>query len=84
MALPTFRSLAARRQGKEQEKEAQRANGENISDRTLTPEYTPGVDIRRATKTRKSWILLTCFFYLFSVVFLILVCFRVFSIFQIP
>lgn len=81
MALPTFRSLAARRQNKKQEQENEVTNGvanggvagEENSERTLTPTYTPGVDVKLATKTRRNWIIASCLFFLISVVFLILV-----------
>jgi len=73
MALPTFRSLAARRQS---EKRVQQENGvtgpEQNSERTLTPTYTPGVDVKEATKTRKIWIIISCLFFFISVIFLIL------------
>jgi len=72
MALPTFRSLAARRREKKVERPDGVTSAEN-SERTLTPTYTPGVDIKEATKTRRNWILLTSLFFLISVVFLILV-----------
>ncbi|CZR59567.1 uncharacterized protein PAC_09461 [Phialocephala subalpina] len=81
MALPTFRSLAARRQNKNQEQTNGVANGgavagEENSERTLTPTqgavYTPAVNVKLATKTRKIWIIISCLFFLISVVFLIL------------
>lgn len=73
MALPTFRSLAARRQQKRQEQSHGVTGPEISSERTLTPTYTPGVDIKLATKTRRNWILLSSFLYFVSVIFLILV-----------
>lgn len=79
MALPTFRSLAARRQNKKQEQANDATNGgavagEENSERTLTPTAadTPAVDVKLATKTRKIWIIISCLFFLISVVFLIL------------
>ncbi|KUJ12054.1 uncharacterized protein LY89DRAFT_673843 [Mollisia scopiformis] len=76
MALPTFRSLAARRQNKKQEEQTGAANGgvvrDENSERTLTPTYTPGVDVKLATKTRKTWIYASCLFFFISVIFLIL------------
>jgi len=82
MALPTFRSLAARRQAKKE----QRADGvtgpEDNSERTLTPTtgYVPGVNLNIATKTRRSAIITACIFFLISVVFLILVRPPIFSV----
>jgi hypothetical protein len=73
MALPTFRSLAARRQQKKQEQSNGVTGPEIGSERTLTPTYTPGVDIKLATKTRRNWILLSSFLFFVSVIFLILV-----------
>lgn len=73
MARPTFRSLAARRQQKRQEQSNGVTGPEISSERTLTPTYTPGVDIKLATKTRRNWILLSSFLYFVSVIFLILV-----------
>jgi hypothetical protein len=72
MALPTFRSLAARRQEKKAQKE-ERSDGAASSERTLTPTYTPGVDIKRATTTRRNAIVVASLFFLISGVFLILV-----------
>jgi len=77
MALPTFRSLAARRKEKKSQEE-DRPDGvvgaENASsERTLTPTYTPGVNLKLATATRRHAILISCLFFLISVVFLILV-----------
>lgn len=79
MALPTFRSLAARRQNKQQEQPngftsggSAAVAGEETSERTLTPTYTPGVNVKLATKTRRIWIIASCLFFLISVVFLIL------------
>ena len=75
MALPNFRSLAARRQKKKEEQSNGVTSAENNSERTLTPNgtYTPGVNVKLATKTRRNWILISSLFYLISVVFLILV-----------
>ena len=79
MALPTFRSLAARRQNRIQEQQNEVVNGgtatagDVTSERTLTPTYTPGVNVKLATKTRRNWLIASCFFFLISVVFLILV-----------
>jgi len=78
MVLPTFRSLAAKRrqENEERERTADRGvvNGEaGESDRTLTPTYTPGINLKRATRARKTWIAISSFFFLISVVFLILV-----------
>ncbi|KAK0107189.1 hypothetical protein ONS95_003894 [Cadophora gregata] len=79
MALPTFRSLAARRQKEKTVQEngvaasdAPAAAPEQNSERTLTPTYTPGVDIKEATKTRKISIIISCLFFFISVIFLIL------------
>lgn len=83
MALPTFRSLASRRNKQKTEvppNGAVPANGDGVvapsidinSERTLTPTYTPGVDVKRATKTRKTWILISVLFFVISTVFLIL------------
>jgi hypothetical protein len=72
MALPTFRSLAARRQQKKGEGNAV-AGAESNSERTLTPTYPPGVDVKLATRTRRNWIIVSSTFFLISVVFLILV-----------
>lgn len=81
MALPHFRSLAARRQKKEQEATGDRVisgerNNEDTSERTLTPTQNAGVDIKLATKTRKIFIILSSFLFLISTVFLILVSFQ--------
>jgi hypothetical protein len=75
MVLPTFRSLAARRQQKKEEQPDGVINTENTSERTLTPNgiYLPGVDIKLATKTRRNWILLSSLFFFISGIFLILV-----------
>jgi hypothetical protein len=75
MALPTFRSLAARRQRKKEEQPTGVTGAENNSERTLTPNgtYIPGVNVKLATKTRKNWILLSSLFFFISVIFLILV-----------
>jgi hypothetical protein len=77
MALPTFRSLAARRQAKKQEQSNGVTGAENHSERTLTPNgtYTPGVNVKLATKTRRNWIILSSLFFFISVIFLILVIF---------
>ncbi|KAE8453081.1 hypothetical protein EG329_012268 [Mollisiaceae sp. DMI_Dod_QoI] len=76
MTLPTFRSLAARRQNAKAEQQIGVANGgaalEENSERTLTPSYTPGVDVKLATKTRKIWIIVSCLSFFISVIFLIL------------
>lgn len=88
MALPSFKTLAARRRAKEQEQEKETVpttgdgtmeadrvvGGDILSERTLTPTYTPGVNIKEATKTRKTWIIISSLFFLISVVFLVLVC----------
>ena len=75
MALPTFRSLAARRQRKKEEQPTGVTGAEDNSERTLTPNgtYTPGINIKLATKTRKNWILLSSLFFFISIIFLILV-----------
>ncbi|PMD56776.1 uncharacterized protein K444DRAFT_615190 [Hyaloscypha bicolor E] len=75
MALPTFRSLAARRQRKKEEQPTGVTGAENNSERTLTPNgtYIPGINVKLATKTRKNWILLSSHFFFISVIFLILV-----------
>jgi hypothetical protein len=75
MALPTFRSLAARRQRKKEEPPTGVTGADDNSERTLTPNgtYTPGINIKLATKTRKTWILLSSLFFFISVIFLILV-----------
>jgi len=49
---------------------------EQNSERTLTPTYTPGVDVKEATKTRKISIIVSCVFFFISVIFLILVSFK--------
>ncbi|KAL2073242.1 hypothetical protein VTL71DRAFT_10566 [Oculimacula yallundae] len=73
MALPTFRSLAARRQNKKNvQANGVTAGPEDTSERTLTPTYTPGVDIKKATLTRKIWIMISCFCFFVSVIFLLL------------
>jgi hypothetical protein len=73
MALPTFRSLAARRQ-KQKNKQPNGFTGADInSERTLTPTYTPGVDIKLATRTRRNWIIISSLFFFISIIFLILV-----------
>ena len=79
MTLPTFRSLAARRQEKKAQEEEESADGvagpeRTSSERTLTPTYTPGVDIKRATSTRRNAIIVASISFVISVVFLILVC----------
>jgi hypothetical protein len=73
MALPTFRSLAARRQKKTKEQGNGVIGTDINSERTLTPTYTPGVDVNLATRTRRNWIILSSLFFLISVIFLILV-----------
>lgn len=86
MALPTFRSLGGRRKNENAAVPADTAAHGNTagvvkpdesSDRTLTPAaagaYTPGVNIKTATKTRKIWIILSSLLFVISVVFLILV-----------
>lgn len=77
MTLPTFRSLAARRQEIKAQKE-QSSNGgaggeTGSSERTLTPTYAPGVDIKRATSTRRNAIVVASFLFLVSAIFLALV-----------
>ena len=72
MALPTFRSMAARRQAKKQQTvEGVTDGSENISERTLSP--SAGVDLKRATRNRRNAIVVSCLFFLISAVFLILV-----------
>ncbi|KAG0652103.1 SUR7 family pun1 [Hyphodiscus hymeniophilus] len=73
MALPTFRSLAARRQEQKKEQRPDRVKETDSSDGTVTPTRTPAVDIKKATSTRRHAIILSSFFFLVSVVFLILV-----------
>ncbi|EKD13798.1 uncharacterized protein L3040_005584 [Drepanopeziza brunnea f. sp. 'multigermtubi'] len=46
---------------------------EQDSERTITPTYRPGVNIKEATKTRKTFIIVTSVLYAISVIFLILV-----------
>ncbi|CZS98397.1 hypothetical protein WAI453_005836 [Rhynchosporium graminicola] len=72
MALPTFRSLAARRQEEKVQGNGVADGPEDTSERTLTPTYTPRVDIKKATLTRKTWIMISCFCFFVSVIFLIL------------
>lgn len=76
MALPIFRSLAARRNAKKEENAA--GSGTTASDRTLTPDGTtvppPNVNLKIATKTRRHAIYLASFFYVISCIFLLLVC----------
>jgi len=77
MTLPTFRSLAARRQAKKEREEDGLSGiaGEDISSgRTLTPEtpYVPGVNIKVATKTRRNAIVTSSIFFLLAVIFTIL------------
>ncbi|PQE26382.1 integral membrane protein [Rutstroemia sp. NJR-2017a BBW] len=85
MTLPTFRSLGARRQARQNEKAVVESNGapnadtrtsDINSDRTLTPGTTDpavtGVDLKKATKTRKHAIMVASFLYFISVIFLIL------------
>jgi hypothetical protein len=78
MVLPTFRSLAAKRRQEHEERERAAdggvVNGEaGESERTLTPTYTPGINFKRATRKRKTWIAISSFFFFISVIFLILV-----------
>jgi hypothetical protein len=80
MALPTFRSLAARRHmTKEKTIEGTPGAGapghENVSEGTLTPTtpYTTGVNLKRATRNRRNAIIAACIFFALSVIFLILV-----------
>lgn len=78
MALPTFRTWAARRNAKKEEvQETQsdgvaNANGTAASDSTLSP-TTNGVDVKLATKTRRTAIITSSVFFFISVIFLILV-----------
>ncbi|KAH6722286.1 SUR7/PalI family-domain-containing protein [Leptodontidium sp. 2 PMI_412] len=72
MPLPTFRSLAARRQSEKRVQENGVTGPEQNSERTLTPTYTPGVDVKKATKTRKIWIIISCVCFFISIIFLIL------------
>ncbi|OWP01564.1 hypothetical protein B2J93_8591 [Marssonina coronariae] len=70
MAFSSFASFAARRR---QRKINQGLAGpEQGSDRSITPTHTPTVDIRRATKTRKIYIIVTSVLYAISVIFLML------------
>ncbi|KAK2625126.1 hypothetical protein QTJ16_005495 [Diplocarpon rosae] len=70
MALPSFTSLAARRR---QRKKSQGVAGpEQDSERTVTPTSTPAVDIKRATATRNSFVIISSVLYAISVIFLIL------------
>lgn len=74
MPLPVFRSQ--RKSRKDQEKVSEPREGN--SERTLTPSgqrlaYTPGVDIKKATRVRKTFVWISTFFFLLSVIFLILV-----------
>jgi hypothetical protein len=81
MPLPTFRSLAARRKnmtGKGESAPEGRvitptAADSRDSERTLTPTSTPSIDVKLATRTRRSWILISSFLFFISVIFLILV-----------
>jgi hypothetical protein len=81
MPLPTFRSLAARRNKEPQKQEEAGTSGEpngvvgqrSSSERTLTETYQPGVDVKLATRTRRNWIIVSSLFFLISVIFLILV-----------
>jgi hypothetical protein len=79
IAIPTFRSLAARRQERKRLKErplgvlAASENWSSEDSLPPPPPYTLGVDIQLATKARRNTILLACLFFLISVVFLILV-----------
>ncbi|CAG8972438.1 hypothetical protein HYALB_00001127 [Hymenoscyphus albidus] len=74
MVLPSFKALGARR--RERKEVRSTSDGilepEHHSDRTLTPTYTPGVDLKKATHVRKTWILLSCLFFFISVIFIIL------------
>lgn len=82
MVLPTFRSLAARRRQQQQNEEEAASSGSVVqgegvaasgeSKRTVTPTYTPGFDIKRATRARKSWIIISCLCFFIAVIFLIL------------
>jgi len=81
MAIPTFRSFAARRKNKNAQSvpadgavASPAIGGGEDSERTLTPTtYQPGVDIKEATKTRRTWILISAILFFISVIFLILV-----------
>jgi len=75
MALPTFRSLATRR--KQQEAEgASDGSGQNVRNSNGSEKatsYTPAINIKLATKTRRNWIILSSLLFFVSVIFLILV-----------
>jgi len=86
MGLPKFRS--SRRKGQaEREDNAvspispvspvgseKRNSTEGTAANSPSPAaYVPGVNVKRATKTRKRAILLSCFFFFVSVIFLLLV-----------
>jgi hypothetical protein len=84
MALPSFKSLGARRRETGQERPIQTNDGVHdgvgvtgqdtvSSDRTLTPSFAPGVNVKRATRARKTWIMITSFLFFVSLIFLILV-----------
>lgn len=70
MQLPQFRSTRARKQ----EGEVGQTRRASSSDRTLTPTHNnDGVNVKRATKARKIWILLSCFCFAIATIFLLLV-----------
>jgi hypothetical protein len=81
MPLPTFRSLAARRNSEPQKQEETSGSGgpdgvvgqKSSSEGTLTGNYQPGVNVKLATQTRRNWIIISCVVFLISVIFLILV-----------
>jgi ABC-type multidrug transport system permease subunit len=87
MVLPTFRSLGARRRERNEATTGETANdvanapanvdgvigSDRNSERTLTPTYTPVVNIKEATKTRKIWVIISSLLFVICVIFLILV-----------
>ncbi|EPE37053.1 hypothetical protein GLAREA_09216 [Glarea lozoyensis ATCC 20868] len=81
MPLPSFKSLGARRRENRAQVPVQTNDGVHdgvagqdiSSDRTLTPSFSPGVNIKRATRTRKIWIMISSFLFFVSLIFLILV-----------
>ncbi|TAQ91409.1 hypothetical protein B7494_g257 [Chlorociboria aeruginascens] len=77
MALPTFRSLAARRQQQREKTDPDTEGRDGVIDNShasaerASPGVT-GVDLKKATKTRRHAILISCIFFLISLIFLIL------------
>lgn len=72
MALPTFRSMAARRKSNKEPRAEGVTGTENNSERTVTHTYRSGIDIKIATKIRRRTIITACVFFGISVIFSIL------------